>query len=120
MEEGAAGETYNIGGHNESKNIDTVKAICALLDKRIDKKPDGVDSFESLIEFVEDRPGHDLRYAIDAAKIETELGWKPYETFETGLEKTVDWYLENREWSAHVLDGSYQGERLGLNKATSV
>lgn len=114
--EGKSGETYNIGGHNERKNIDVVRTICAILDKVIDNKPNGIKQFSDLITFVTDRPGHDLRYAIDASKIQHELGWVPEETFETGIEKTVHWYLNNQTWWQRVLDGSYAGERLGLNK----
>jgi dTDP-glucose 4,6-dehydratase len=113
---GSLGETYNIGGHNERKNIDVVRTICEILDTIIHDKPGDIKSFQELIEFVADRPGHDLRYAIDASKIERELGWKPSETFETGIEKTVKWYLDNREWWTNVLDGSYAGNRLGLGK----
>ncbi len=112
--EGVVGETYNIGGHNEKKNIEVVKAICSLLEELAPNKPEGVAFYEDLITFVTDRPGHDLRYAIDASKIECKLGWKPQESFETGLRKTVQWYLRNSEWCQHVQDGSYQGERLGL------
>lgn len=112
--EGKIGETYNIGGHNERKNIDVVKTICAILDKLITDKPNGIASFAELITFVTDRPGHDMRYAIDATKIQKELGWVPAETFETGIEKTVHWYLNNKQWWRRVLDGSYAGERLGL------
>jgi len=111
--EGQVGETYNIGGHNEQKNIDVVHAICALLEELAPKRPAGVARYTDLITFVRDRPGHDLRYAIDAGKIERELGWVPEETFETGLRKTVQWYLDNLQWCRHVQDGSYQGERLG-------
>ncbi|CAM4395581.1 dTDP-glucose 4,6-dehydratase [Pluralibacter gergoviae] len=114
--EGKNGETYNIGGHNERKNIDVVKTICAILDKVVDNKPNGITQFADLITFVTDRPGHDLRYAIDATKIQRELGWVPEETFESGIEKTVHWYLNNQTWWQRVLDGSYAGERLGLNK----
>ncbi|ELW9444640.1 dTDP-glucose 4,6-dehydratase [Pluralibacter gergoviae] len=114
--EGKSGETYNIGGHNERKNIDVVKTICAILDKVVDNKPNGITQFADLITFVTDRPGHDLRYAIDATKIQRELGWVPEETFESGIEKTVHWYLNNQTWWQRVLDGSYAGERLGLNK----
>jgi dTDP-glucose 4,6-dehydratase len=109
---GEIGETYNIGGHNEKQNIEVVKTICAILDKKVPKE-DG--SYENLITYVKDRPGHDVRYAIDASKIERELGWKPQETFETGLEKTVQWYLDNKWWWQAVLDGSYQRERLGTD-----
>lgn len=110
---GVIGETYNIGGHNEKLNIEVVKTICKILDEL--RPQANSQAYESLITFVKDRPGHDLRYAIDAAKIERELGWKPQETFETGIRKTVDWYLNNLEWCRRVQDGSYQGERLGVN-----
>ncbi|CAN7721419.1 dTDP-glucose 4,6-dehydratase [Aquipseudomonas alcaligenes] len=110
---GQVGETYNIGGHNEQKNIDVVRSICALLEELAPAKPNGVARFDELITHVKDRPGHDLRYAIDASKIERELGWTPQETFETGLRKTVQWYLDNLEWCRRVQDGSYQRERLG-------
>ena len=111
--EGKAGETYNIGGHNEKQNIEVVLAICCLLEELAPNKPEGVAAYKNLITFVTDRPGHDHRYAIDASKIGRELGWKPQETFETGLRKTVHWYLENSEWCQRVQDGSYQRERLG-------
>jgi dTDP-glucose 4,6-dehydratase len=111
--EGKVGETYNIGGHNEQKNLDVVKAICTLLEELAPQKPAGIARYEDLITYVQDRPGHDLRYAIDASKIERELGWVPQETFETGLRKTVQWYLDNLEWCRRVQDGSYQGQRLG-------
>ncbi|KJH79705.1 dTDP-glucose 4,6-dehydratase [Pseudomonas sp. KSR10] len=113
VSEGKVGETYNIGGHNEQKNIDVVRGICALLEELAPQKPAGIERFEDLITFVKDRPGHDLRYAIDASKIERELGWVPQETFQTGLRKTVQWYLNNLEWCRRVQDGSYQRERLG-------
>lgn len=113
--EGRNGETYNIGGHNERKNIDVVRTICAILDKVVTLKPGNISQFADLITFVTDRPGHDLRYAIDASKIQRDLGWVPQETFESGIEKTVHWYLNNRTWWQRVLDGSYAGERLGLN-----
>ncbi|HCD6892151.1 dTDP-glucose 4,6-dehydratase [Klebsiella pneumoniae] len=113
--EGRSGETYNIGGHNERKNIDVVRTICAILDKVVEQKPGNISQFADLITFVKDRPGHDLRYAIDAAKIQRDLGWVPEETFESGIEKTVNWYLNNQTWWQRVLDGSYAGERLGLN-----
>lgn len=111
---GIVGETYNIGGHNERKNIDVVRTVCALLEELVPQKPEGVAQYQDLITFVTDRPGHDVRYAIDAAKIERELGWTPEETFETGMRKTVQWYLANPSWWQQVLDGSYQGQRLGL------
>ncbi|RWU12945.1 dTDP-glucose 4,6-dehydratase [Pseudidiomarina gelatinasegens] len=106
---GAINDTYNIGGHNEQKNIDVVKLICELLEELASQhKPESVSSYSDLITFVKDRPGHDVRYAIDASKIEKELGWKPQETFETGLRKTVQWYLDNKNWWQRVLDGSYK------------
>lgn len=111
--EGEIGETYNIGGHNERKNIDVVTTICSLLEELVPSKPQGVAKYIDLITYVKDRPGHDLRYAIDASKIERELGWTPEETFESGIRKTVEWYLNNQNWWQRVLDGSYAGERLG-------
>ncbi|BCV57500.1 dTDP-glucose 4,6-dehydratase [Shewanella algae] len=113
VSEGAVGETYNIGGHNEKANIEVVKTICSLLEELVPNKPKGVDQYLELITYVKDRPGHDVRYAIDAAKIERELGWKPQETFESGIRKTVEWYLNNTTWWNRVLDGSYRMERLG-------
>lgn len=113
--EGDVGETYNIGGHNEKANIEVVKTICALLEEYRPEKPAGVTSYDSLITYVKDRPGHDVRYAIDASKIERELGWKPAETFESGIRKTVEWYLNNQAWWSRVLDSSYSRERLGTN-----
>ena len=111
--EGVVGETYNIGGHNEKQNIEVVKTICKILDEL--KPQANGQTYESLITFVKDRPGHDLRYAIDATKIQNELGWTPTETFETGIRKTVQWYLNNLDWCHRVQDGSYQRERLGVN-----
>lgn len=110
---GVVGETYNIGGHNEKQNIEVVQAICDLLEELAPNKPNGIAAYRDLITYVTDRPGHDLRYAIDASKIQRELGWVPAESFETGLRKTVIWYLEHRDWWQAVLDGSYQLERLG-------
>ncbi len=107
---GAVGETYNIGGHNEKQNIDVVHTICDILDE---VKPKAEGSYRDQITSVADRPGHDMRYAIDASKIQKELGWVPQETFESGIKKTVEWYLNNEAWWKAVLDGSYQGERLG-------
>ena len=114
LETGKNGETYNIGGHNEKTNLEVVKTICSLLDKLVPESP--YIPHESLITYVTDRPGHDLRYAIDADKIAAELGWTPEETFESGIEKTIHWYLENSEWCQHVQDGSYQRERLGTGE----
>ncbi len=110
---GKIGETYNIGGHNEKKNIEVVSLICDLLETLQPEKPNGVVHYRDLITFVSDRPGHDLRYAIDAGKIQRELGWAPQETFETGLRKTVQWFLDNPRWWQSVLDGTYNRNRLG-------
>ena len=106
--EAEVGETYNIGGHNEQQNIDVVKAICNLLEELAPNKPQGIANYHDLITYVKDRPGHDLRYAIDASKIKKDLGWVPVETFESGLRKTVEWYLANQEWVKHVQSGEYQ------------
>ncbi|ELH8888567.1 dTDP-glucose 4,6-dehydratase [Vibrio cholerae] len=114
--EGLVGETYNIGGHNEKANIEVVKTLCALLEELVPNKPAGIAHYADLITYVKDRPGHDVRYAIDASKIERELGWKPEETFESGIRKTVEWYLHHREWWSRVLDGSYSRERLGTGQ----
>ncbi|MDR0815912.1 MAG: dTDP-glucose 4,6-dehydratase [Desulfovibrio sp.] len=112
---GSAGGTWNIGGRNKQRNIEVVRGVCGILEELAPKKPPGVSRYEELIRFVADRPGHDARYAIDAAKIERELGWRPKENFASGLRKTVRWYLENRPWWQAVLDGSYRCERLGTN-----
>jgi dTDP-glucose 4,6-dehydratase len=112
FERGKVGETYNIGGNNEKQNIEVVLTICDLLDS-MKKRSDG-KSYRDLISYVADRPGHDKRYAIDASKIMRELGWKPKETFESGIRKTVAWYLENSSWCKRIQDGSYSRERLGL------
>lgn len=115
FERGADGESYNVGGGAERRNVDVVRALCATLDELA---PDpSRPRRESLITFVTDRPGHDLRYAIDASKVERELGWRPSETFESGLRKTVRWYLDNRRWWERVRSGAYRGERLGLGLA---
>lgn len=108
--EGKAGETYNIGGHNEKTNLEVVETICDLLEELLPKRE---APYRDLITFVNDRPGHDYRYAIDATKIAKDLRWTPEETFESGIRKTVQWYLENEKWWRRVQDGSYQGERLG-------
>lgn len=110
--QGAIGETYNIGGHNEKQNIEVVHTICDILDS---VKPKAEGSYKDLVTTVTDRPGHDMRYAIDASKMQKELGWAPQETFESGIQKTVQWYLDNPKWWQSVLDGSYQGQRLGTN-----
>lgn len=106
--EGEVGETYNIGGHNEKANLDVVHGICELLEELAPNKPEGVKQYKDLITYVKDRPGHDVRYAIDASKIQRELGWTPEESFETGLRKTVQWYLDNQEWVARVQSGEYK------------
>ena len=112
--EARIGETYNIGGLNEKRNIDVVNSICEILEELYPLKPTGIDYYKDLITFVKDRPGHDLRYAIDTSKIERELGWRPKETFESGLFKTVKWYIENRSWWQSVLDGDYRLNRQGV------
>ena len=114
LQRGQLGETYNIGGHNEKTNLDVVHGICDLLDEI---RPDGKGPRRRLVTFVKDRPGHDQRYAIDAGKIQRELGWKPKETFGTGLRKTVEWYVQHADsWCRRVQDGSYRRERLGLGQ----
>ncbi len=112
IRKGKIGETYNIGGHNEMKNIDIVTTICEILDEMEPSKK--LKSYTDLITFVQDRPGHDLRYAIEAAKIEKELGWSPAETFATGIRKTVAWYLENKQWWQNIQNNKYRQERLGI------
>ncbi len=114
--DGKVGETYNIGGHNEKTNLEVVETICELLEELAPEKPSGVTNYRDLISFVKDRPGHDVRYAIDASKIQRELGWVPEETFETGLRKTVQWYLDNTEWWERVLSGAYCLEKIGDEK----
>ncbi len=116
LKQGKVGETYNIGGHNEKTNLEVVHSICDILNEVITDKPNNITDFKSLVTFVADRPGHDIRYAIDATKIQQELSWIPQETFETGLKKTVHWYLNNKTWWQAILDGSYQMERLGLKE----
>ena len=111
--QGKIGETYNIGGFNEKQNIQVVRTICALLEELAPNKPQGVAHYADLITHVTDRAGHDVRYAIDASKIQRELGWTPQETFDSGIRKTVQWYLDNQAWWQRVLDGSYKLERLG-------
>jgi dTDP-glucose 4,6-dehydratase len=111
--EGKVGETYNIGGHNEKTNLEVVQTICDLLEDLAPDKPTGIGKYRDLITFVKDRPGHDVRYAIDASKIERELGWVPEETFNSGLGRTVQWYLANTRWWERVLSGEYRLERVG-------
>jgi dTDP-glucose 4,6-dehydratase len=110
---GEPGHTYNIGGNNEIQNIDVVKRICTILDSKIPSQLNGLKSFSELISFVKDRPGHDQRYAIDASKIQTEIKWNPKENFDSGLEKTISWYLANQEWCSNVQNGNYKFIRLG-------
>ncbi len=114
LEAGTVGEVYNIGGHNEMTNLAVVKTLCGLLDTLVPDSP--YKPHASLIQFVKDRPGHDRRYAIDAGKLQRELGWQPEETFDTGIHKTIQWYLDNREWTQRVTSGEYRGERLGLSE----
>lgn len=111
--EGNIGETYNIGGHNEKRNIDVVKTICSLMDEMVVDKPQGLTHFAELITYVQDRPGHDRRYAIDSSKMSRELNWQPKESFETGIRKTVQWYLDNPQWWQRVLSGDYKLDRMG-------
>ena len=113
--DGNVGETYNIGGSNEIQNIEVVKKICNILDKLISNKLNGIASFSELITYVKDRPGHDVRYAINANKINRDLGWKPEESFESGILKTVQWYLTNNDWCENIQNGSYKLERLGVD-----
>ncbi|WP_394200871.1 dTDP-glucose 4,6-dehydratase [Shewanella waksmanii] len=119
VSEGKVAETYNIGGFNEKTNLEVVQCICSILDELIIDKPlpvvnGATGQFSDLITYVADRPGHDVRYAIDASKIANDLNWQPKESFETGIKKTIEWFLENKAWYSAILDGSYQGERLGL------
>ena len=110
------GSTYNIGGHNEKTNLEVVNEICTLLDEYIENKPNDINSFSDLITFVPDRPGHDSRYAIDASKIHQDLAWIPEESFESGIRKTILWYLKNEKWTSRIVDGSYCLERKGMLK----
>jgi dTDP-glucose 4,6-dehydratase len=111
---GVIGETYNIGGYNQLQNIDVVKTVCVILDELVPSKFDGIDKYSQLITYVDDRAGHDIRYAIDASKMANELNWSPDETFASGIKKTVKWYLKNKAWCDRIKDGSYQGQRLGI------
>ena len=115
LDKGEIGQVYNIGGHNEKTNLEVVHTLCNILDEMVPDSPHR--PYKNLIQFVEDRPGHDRRYAIDASKIQSQLGWEPQESFETGLRKTVAWYLDNKEWTNRVMSGAYRGERLGLEKS---
>ncbi|WP_221800676.1 dTDP-glucose 4,6-dehydratase [Oceanobacter mangrovi] len=116
LKNGQPGETYNIGGNNEKTNISVVETICSLLEELVPNKPAGINQYRDLITYVKDRPGHDVRYAIDASKIKTELGWQPQETFESGIRKTVEWYLSNSVWWKNVLSGEYRLERMGSGR----
>ncbi|NNJ26946.1 dTDP-glucose 4,6-dehydratase [Alienimonas chondri] len=116
IEKGEPGRTYNIGGNMERTNLEVVRTLCRLLDER---RPHPSGAYEGLIEFVADRPGHDKRYAIDATRIKEELGWEPAETFESGVEKTIDWYLANEAWWRPIREGAYSGQRLGLSNPGS-
>jgi dTDP-glucose 4,6-dehydratase len=113
--EGKVGQTYNIGGSNEIKNIVVVQKICEILDQLVPINNKSLNSYLELVTYVEDRPGHDLRYAIDSQKIKNELGWEPTENFDSGIKKTVKWYLNNRQWSDNIQNGNYQLERIGVN-----
>ena len=113
---GAVGETYNIGGNNEVQNIEVAKMICSNLDQLAPQKLNGINSFSELITYVEDRPGHDVRYAIDSNKIKKNIGLSPKENFESGILKTVQLYLENLSWSKNIQNGNYKLERIGVNK----
>ena len=115
LENGVIGETYNIGGFNEKTNIDVVYEICSILDELVPSGLNPSKSYSDLLEFVPDRPGHDVRYAIDANKINSQLSWHPSETFSTGIRKTVEWYLKNNNWCERVLNGDYRYQRLGVN-----
>ena len=112
LEKGKLGEVYNIGGNNEKTNLEMVHTLCSLLDEMVPNAKHAPHG--SLVKFVDDRPGHDRRYAIDCSKIKRELGWTPRETFDTGLRKTIQWYLDNQNWVERVMSGAYRGERLGL------
>ena len=112
---GNVGETYNIGGNNEVQNIEVVRKICSILDGLVPNQLNGISSFGELITYVKDRPGHDVRYAINANKINKDLGWEPQEDFESGIRKTVEWYLNNKIWCENIQNGSYKFERLGVN-----
>jgi len=114
---GKISETYNIGGHNELQNIAVVKTVCSILDELVPCKLNGIKKYEQLIVYVDDRAGHDFRYAVDTTKIESELDWTPKETFATGIRKTIQWYFDNKTWCENVQDGSYKGERLGVIKS---
>ena len=114
VEKGEVGQTYNIGGNNEVQNIEVVEKICDILDELIPNRLNGLDSYRDLITYVQDRPGHDIRYAIDNTKIRSQLGWEPIENFKSGIQKTVEWYLANLSWSDDIKNGNYKLERLGV------
>jgi len=114
LKNGVIGESYNVGGNCEKSNLEVVTVICKILDELVPKHPRGVTKYNELISFVENRPGHDRRYAMDTSKINRDLDWEPKETFETGIQKTISWYLENKTWLTNNIDNQYQGDRLGL------
>jgi dTDP-glucose 4,6-dehydratase len=114
MLNGQIGESYNIGGNCEKTNLEVVRTLCRVLDKIVESHPTGIKRFEDLITFVEDRPGHDKRYSINSQKIQEELGWKPTENLDSGLEKTLNWYYENQEWLRKIHNKQYDGSRIGL------
>ncbi len=113
LENGRVGETYNIGGNNQKRNIDVVHAICDVLEEIRPLKPSDISGYRELIRYVDDRPGHDLHYAIDSSKINAELEWYPQESFDSGLKKTVSWFLENEAWWMKIQKSTYRGQRLG-------
>ena len=114
MLKGQIGESYNIGGNCEKTNLEVVKTLCKVLDKIVQHHPNGIKRFQDLITFVEDRPGHDKRYSINSQKIQEELGWKPTENLDSGLEKTLNWYYHNQEWLRKIHSKKYDGSRIGL------
>lgn len=117
---GRVGETYNIGGNSEKTNLEVVNTICQILEELVPQKPNGLSKYDDLISFVDDRPGHDKRYAVDSSKIKNDLNWAPSETFETGMRKTIKWYLDNKVWWSKILSGDYKLSRLGKGNDISI